>query len=105
MTPTTKRKAKALDQKVLEGAQRRADIARRSVEGVSPREERLPDAAGWWARRQSGRVKWFRVDLVEDEDGIGFCIYNSDTEKLVNVEEYSTPLTRWYGPVTIPKDD
>jgi hypothetical protein len=65
------------------------------------REVPVPDAEGWWARCDSGRVKWFRVSVTSDS---GPCIFVSDIHDLVPVRKFSTPLTRWFGPIIVPKE-
>jgi hypothetical protein len=66
------------------------------------REVRLPDADGWWARCQSGKVKWFKVTVTSD---CGPCIYVPDLEDLLEVAKFTSPLARWHGPVRLPVKD
>lgn len=61
-------------------------------------EKRLPDARGWWARKRGVEVTWH---FVEDVEGKGFEIYVNLFEDLEPVAKFTTPLTRWAGPVTL----
>jgi hypothetical protein len=62
-------------------------------------DERLPNAPGWWARRRGGRdVKWFRVVFLSDGP---LSVWVRDIEGFVPVERFSSPLTRWAGPVRL----
>jgi hypothetical protein len=80
---------------------------RAKEDDVELREVRVPDAEGWWCRRCGGKLKWFRVEMVSDVGEPPFTpsVYVSDLEEMVDVSRFCTPLTRWYGPVLIPKDD
>ena len=62
-------------------------------------EKRLPDATGWWARHRGGRVEWFHVVVLSDAPT---SVWVPAIEDFIPVTEFSSPLTRWYGPVEIP---
>ncbi len=72
-----------------------------------PRAVRYPDAVGWWARRSGGRIEWFFVDLVAVtlSDGLKttgdlrLMVFYPEIEDFIPVDRFSTPLTRWYGPI------
>jgi len=64
-----------------------------------PTEKRLPDEDGWWARHRDGRVQWFCVHVPDDSSP---GIWVSDIEGFMPVTAFTSPLTRWYGPVEIP---
>ena len=70
---------------------------------------RLPDAQGWWARRDDSdrvTVKWFKVVTVLNGDGrIWYWIWHSDTQRYLQVADYSNALTCWAGPVVLEDDD
>lgn len=78
---------------------------------VRPMVAKLPDADGWWARHGRGsggeEIKWFRVRMISESGEPPYAphIYVGDLGQLVSAERFATPLTRWYGPVLIPKDD
>jgi hypothetical protein len=65
------------------------------------REAKTPDADGWWARREDGKVTWYRVQVCDDA---GPCVYVSEFHEMVPVAKFTHPLTKWYGPVVLPKD-
>jgi hypothetical protein len=62
-------------------------------------EKRLPDAEGWWARHRGGRVEWFYVHVLSDGP---VSIWISDIEDFAPATAFTSPLTRWYGPVDVP---
>jgi len=61
--------------------------------------KRLPDAPGWWLRNMGKTLKWFHVFEIEDDSLQIIC---KDTERFYPVEDYTSPLTRWYGPIEVP---
>ena len=72
------------------------------------RKVRLPDADGWWARRRGGNpIKWFYVEMVSESGESPFAphIYVSDFETLIEAAKFTSPLTDWYGPFSLPRDD
>jgi hypothetical protein len=67
--------------------------------------KRLPDAEGWWARNQYGRIEWFLVKLIQydKENEVELSILSEEMWGYDPVEKYTTPLTRWYGPICFPE--
>lgn len=72
--------------------------------GQRVEESRYPTCDGWWARLRGGTVEWFDVATVENERGGAayLGIYVDDVENFIPVEQFNSPLTRWYGPILVP---
>jgi len=70
------------------------------------KEQRLPDSAGWWARHDSGRIQWFKIEMVSATEGPPYIpeIFIDDIGQYTSVKSFSTPLTRWFGPIETPWD-
>lgn len=71
---------------------------------AQPQVEELPLCEGWWARGKGGRqVQWFYVTAFDD--GTPLSVWINEINDFVPVEKFTTPLTRWWGPITVPFDD
>ena len=74
-------------------------VRRQALDNIQAlREAEAPDADGWWARREDGKVRWYRVDVTDE----GPCVYVAEFHEMVPVGRLTHALTKWFGPVTLP---
>ena len=69
---------------------------------------RKPTSPGWWARRKNGTTEWFAIEPCEEEDKPGIVelvIWLDTIGASTQVEKFCGPLTKWYGPVSLPWKD
>lgn len=63
---------------------------------------RAPNAAGWWLRSQNDQRQWFYVTSFTEDGELRLGIWWDAIGDFVDIERFSDPLTKWFGPVAAP---